>query len=328
MFGCSVFVFVNAWQDQQRLAKIDHVTLRGEDDALSKWGGGGDAPVALPKGDFRIPVDEEEEGAKKKNDDDDELPPPLESLSRVVPKTSSAPKVPVEESVAQKKAETAKVEKKVEAVAPKKAEAAVQKVAEPAKKAVVQKAEPAAKQAVVQKAEPAKQVEADDEYVYDNSMTNEKNPLVYFNFLVGGEPAGKVIVELFADRAPKTVQQFRKLCEKGYAGTNMTRFVHNYLLQGGDVGPSSSVKFGAMIERPDIPLNSEGLVCLAGAGSTQFFFTLVDCSHLNGQFAVIGKVVEGIEVLLEDFEEIEVDDSDVPRKKISIKSCGDFDPDM
>jgi cyclophilin family peptidyl-prolyl cis-trans isomerase len=71
-----------------------------------------------------------------------------------------------------------------------------------------------------------------------------------------------------------------------------------------------------------------GLLCLAGGGSSQFFFTLVDCSHLNGQFQVVGKVIEGIEVLLEDFHSIEVDENDVPKKKIAIKSCGDFDPEM
>jgi hypothetical protein len=77
-----------------------------------------------------------------------------------------------------------------------------------------------------------KPTSSEDDYFYDNSVTNDKNPLVYFNFSVSNEPAGKVIVELFADRAPKSANQFRKLCEKGYAGTVVSRFVHNYVLQG------------------------------------------------------------------------------------------------
>jgi cyclophilin family peptidyl-prolyl cis-trans isomerase len=46
----------------------------------------------------------------------------------------------------------------------------------------------------------------------------------------------------------------------------------------------------------------------------QFFFTLVDCSHLNGQYVVIGKVIEGIEVLLDDLQEVDTDADDCPRK--------------
>ena len=81
-------------------------------------------------------------------------------------------------------------------------------------------------------------------------------------------------------------------------------------------------------ERLDIPLDQEGLLCLAAPGSSQFFFTLVDCSHLNGQFVVIGKVLDGIEVLLDDFSSVAVDDNDVPRKKIAIRSAGDFDSEL
>lgn len=121
---------------------------------------------------------------------------------------------------------------------------------------------PPAQKATASPAPAASASASSSDYVYDNTATNDKNPLVYFNFTVGGEPAGKVcscfrliviviiisliqvIVELFADRVPKTVHQFRKLCEKGYGGTTMTRFVPDYLLQGGEVGAPSPFASG------------------------------------------------------------------------------------
>ncbi len=58
---------------------------------------------------------------------------------------------------------------------------------------------------------------------------------------------------------------------------------------------------------------------------SQFFFTLVDCSHLNGQFVVVGKVLEGIEVLLDALSAVPVDASDAPLKPISLRNVGEFD---
>ena len=83
-------------------------------------------------------------------------------------------------------------------------------------------------------------------------------------------------------------------------------------------------------ESVNIPLNSEGLLCMASQGpgtnsiGSQFFFTLADCSFLNGQYVVIGKVIEGIESLIVDLNNIQTDENDKPKKNITIKNCGDF----
>jgi peptidyl-prolyl isomerase H (cyclophilin H) len=296
------------FKEDERLQRVDHVSLPGEDDALSKWGGAIDG--ALPKGDFKITVEEDEEKEKEKKEneksktaktevDDDDMPP-LEPVKPKAPATAAA--------AAAKPTPAAPVSAAVKA--------APTPVPAPTPAKPVAKAAPAPVVA-------AAAAVATSDYVYDNAVTNTANPQVYLNFTVGGEPAGKVIVELFADRVPKSAALFRKLCEKGYAGTTMSRFVPNYIIQGGDLGAAAFTK-----ERVDIPLDQEGLLCLAAPGSSQFFFTLVDCSHLNGQFVVIGKVLDGIEVLLDDFSSVAVDEHDVPRKKIAIRSAGDFDAEL
>jgi peptidyl-prolyl isomerase H (cyclophilin H) len=294
------------FKEDERLQRVDHVSLPGEDDALSKWGGAIDG--ALPKGDFKITVEEDEEKEKEKKEneksndgkteaDDDDMP----ALEPVKPKAAAA-------AAAAKPTPSAAAKP-----SPAAATAAVKATAAPTKSTAKVAPAPVAAAAAV----------ATSDYVYDNAVTNAANPQVYLNFTVGGEPAGKVIVELFADRVPKSAALFRKLCEKGYAGTTMSRYVPNYIIQGGDLGAAAFTK-----ERVDIPLDQEGLLCLAAPGSSQFFFTLVDCSHLNGQFVVIGKVLDGIEVLLDDFSSVTVDEHDVPRKKIAIRSAGDFDAEL
>ncbi len=292
------------FKEDERLKRTDHVSLPGEDDALSKWGGA--ITDALPKGDFKIRVEEEEaqkeaDAKEKRDESGDDGMPGLEPVAAEKMKPVAA----------------APVEKKPAAAAAVKATPKPVVSASPAPKPVaVVKPAPAA-------VTPAPAVAGASDYVYDNSVTNASNPQIYMNFSVGGEPAGKVIVELFADRVPKSAALFRKLCEKGYAGTVMSRFVHNYILQGGELGHAAFTN-----ERLDIPLDQEGLLCLAAPGSSQFFFTLVDCSHLNGQFVVIGKVLDGIEVLLDDLASVAVDENDVPRKKIAIRSAGDFDSEL
>lgn len=189
------------------------------------------------------------------------------------------------------------------------------------------------------------------EYVYDNAVTNAANPKVFLNFAIDGEPAGKVIVELFMDRVPKSAENFRKLCtgEKGKSPllpkvplhlkeTRVHRIVPDFLIQGGDLvrgdgtGPVLSCYGGGFEhERLDIPLDCEGLLCMASEGpgtatvGSQFFFTLVDCSHLNGTCVVIGKVIEGIEVLLDDLPEVPTDANDAPTRLVTIRNCGEWD---
>ena len=71
------------------------------------------------------------------------------------------------------------------------------------------------------------------------------NPKVFVEVTVGGEPKGKIVMELFSDVAPKTCENFKCLCtgEKGvgklgkplhYKGSGFHRVIPNFMLQGGD----------------------------------------------------------------------------------------------
>lgn len=72
-----------------------------------------------------------------------------------------------------------------------------------------------------------------------------ENPRIWFDIEIGGEPAGRVVMELRADVAPRTVENFRALCtgERGmgrsgkrlhFKGCNFHRIIPGFMCQGGD----------------------------------------------------------------------------------------------
>lgn len=117
--------------------------------------------------------------------------------------------------------------------------------------------------------------------------------------------AGDLVIDLYEDRAPETVNNFVFLAlNRYYDGVPFHRVLEEFMAQTGD--PTGTGKGGPGYTfpdeiHPDLDHDSRGRVSMANAGpdtnGSQFFITLVPTPWLDGRHAVFGQVVEGDEVL-------------------------------
>jgi cyclophilin family peptidyl-prolyl cis-trans isomerase len=116
---------------------------------------------------------------------------------------------------------------------------------------------------------------------------------------------GEVIVDLFASKAPLTVENFVNLARAGfYDGTTFHRVIPGFMAQGGD--PTGTGRGGPGYQFGD-EFNSElrhsgpGVVSMANAGpntnGSQFFITFAATPHLDGRHTVFGQVTGGMDVV-------------------------------
>ncbi|WP_201057241.1 peptidylprolyl isomerase [Marichromatium gracile] len=139
------------------------------------------------------------------------------------------------------------------------------------------------------------------------------NPRVALDVSIGGEPAGTVTLELFADTTPKTAENFRVLCtgERGddlaYAGSPFHRIIPGFMIQGGDFtngnGTGGRSIYGERFPDENFERRHDrpGMLSMANAGpdtnGSQFFITVAPTPWLDGKHVVFGEVVDGIEVI-------------------------------
>lgn len=117
---------------------------------------------------------------------------------------------------------------------------------------------------------------------------------------------GDIVVKLFADMVPKTVNNFVFLAREGfYDNTIFHRVLNDFMAQGGDPtgtgmgGPG--YKFADEFH-PKLRHNKPGLLSMANAGpgtnGSQFFLTHVPTPWLDNKHSIFGEIISGMDVLL------------------------------
>lgn len=117
---------------------------------------------------------------------------------------------------------------------------------------------------------------------------------------------GDMVLELFADKTPITVNNFVFLAREGfYDGTIFHRVIADFMAQGGD--PTGSGRGGPGYRfqdefHPSLKHNKPGILSMANAGpgtnGSQFFITHVPTPWLDNKHSVFGQITSGMDVLM------------------------------
>ena len=133
-----------------------------------------------------------------------------------------------------------------------------------------------------------------------SAMAADKGNLVYLDL-----KGGRVTIELRPDIAPKHVERFKKLTKQGfYNGLKFHRVLTGFMAQTGDptgTGSGGSDLPDLKAEFSDAPFK-RGTLGAARTGdpnsaNSQFFICFEDATHLNGQYTVFGRVVDGMKIV-------------------------------
>jgi peptidyl-prolyl cis-trans isomerase A (cyclophilin A) len=153
---------------------------------------------------------------------------------------------------------------------------------------------------------------------------------------------GTIVVRLFPDQAPKTVQNFVELAEgtrewtdpkthrktsaKLYDGTIFHRVIPRFMIQGGDPLGSGTggpgYQFGDEFH-PELAFSRPYLLAMANAGpgtnGSQFFITTVPTHHLNRKHTIFGEVIEGRDIV-EKISNVRTGRNDRPADDVVLES--------
>lgn len=150
--------------------------------------------------------------------------------------------------------------------------------------------------------------------------------------LIEMEDGGKMLLELFPDKAPITVANFQKLVGEGfYDGIIFHRVIENFMIQGGDPlgtgygGSDETItgEFSANGIANDIS-HTRGTISMGrlsgdnNSASSQFFICHVDYPYLDGNYAAFGRMIDGFDTL-DKIATTKTDSSDKPVNEQKMK---------
>lgn len=155
-----------------------------------------------------------------------------------------------------------------------------------------------------------------------------QNPQV----IIEMENSGKIVIELYPDKAENTVSNFIALANDGfYDGLIFHRVIPGFMIQGGDPqgtgmgGPGYTIEgeFANNGHTQNDILHERGVISMARKGNpynpksayntagSQFFIMVEDAPHLDRDYAAFGKVIEGMDVV-DAIVSVDTDRSDKP----------------
>ncbi len=153
------------------------------------------------------------------------------------------------------------------------------------------------------------------------------------NVTITMQDGGEIVLELYPDKAPNTVNNFLSLASSGfYDGLTFHRVISGFMIQGGDPNGTGTGGPGYTI-RGEFALNgfksndlkhARGVISMARAVSpnsagSQFFIMHANASYLDGQYAAFGRVIKGLDVV-DRIAAVATDYNDKPKTPQVIKS--------
>lgn len=181
-------------------------------------------------------------------------------------------------------------------------------------------------------------------------------PKVFLDIAISNKPIGRIVLELYTDKAPKTCENFLHLCKGdktnrdgkvlGFKGNRFHRVIKNFMIQAGDitfanekfdeeqVGRGGESIYGDKFEDENLEESTFGTihnVAMANSGpntnGSQFFINTYPSPHLNGKHTVFGKVLHGKSVV-RSVETMAVNDKSNPLEPVQITDCGEWNEEL
>lgn len=151
----------------------------------------------------------------------------------------------------------------------------------------------------------------------DKTLAGKKNKMTINDpIVVMDTTKGTIKVEIYKKEAPKTAENFLDLVQRGfYNGLTFHRYEPGFCIQGGDpkgtgtggfidsaTGRERTIPLEVDAANPHLRHDAAGVLAMArsndpNSASSQFYFTLGPASFLDGNYAVFGRVTDGLDVV-------------------------------